>query len=160
MIELERWPAGSRLAIEAELTAELGFSRTVPREAIGRLETIGLVRVRHGQGMFVAPRSRWRRAPTPPAMEQPRATFAASAWHAHVPGSHPEIRALWNGLPRIVGIASVLAEVPAARSGAPGRPGDKTTPATFGGEVDAAPCRNKTQFCQVTVLGGPVAVNS
>ena len=53
MIEQERWTAGSRLATEAELIAELGVSRTVLREAIGRLETIGLVQVRHGQGMFV-----------------------------------------------------------------------------------------------------------
>jgi len=53
MIEQERWTAGSRLATEAELITELGVSRTVLREAIGRLETIGLVQVRHGQGMFV-----------------------------------------------------------------------------------------------------------
>lgn len=56
MIERERWAAGSRLATETELIAELGVSRTVLREAINRLEAMGLVEVRHGQGMFVGDR--------------------------------------------------------------------------------------------------------
>ena len=44
---------GDRLPTEPELTANLGVSRTVLREAIGRLETIGLLEVRRGLGMFV-----------------------------------------------------------------------------------------------------------
>ncbi len=53
MIEQEGWTAGSRLSTEAALVEQLDVSRTVVREAIRRLETIGLVQVRHGRGMFV-----------------------------------------------------------------------------------------------------------
>ena len=52
-VEQEKLKSGDRLPTEAELLEQLGVSRTVLREAIGRLETIGLVAVRHGQGMFV-----------------------------------------------------------------------------------------------------------
>jgi GntR family transcriptional repressor for pyruvate dehydrogenase complex len=52
-IEQTKLKSGDRLPTEAELLEQLGVSRTVLREAIGRLETIGLVTVRHGQGMFV-----------------------------------------------------------------------------------------------------------
>jgi DNA-binding FadR family transcriptional regulator len=56
IIEENGLSAGDRLPTEAQLIAELGVSRTVLREAIGRLETIGLIDVRHGQGMFVGAR--------------------------------------------------------------------------------------------------------
>ena len=52
-IERTKLKSGDRLPTEADLLEQLGVSRTVLREAIGRLETIGLVTVRHGQGMFV-----------------------------------------------------------------------------------------------------------
>ncbi|MFZ5833633.1 MAG: FadR/GntR family transcriptional regulator [Planctomycetota bacterium] len=53
-IETESLRPGARLPTEAELTSQLQVSRNVLREAIGRLETLGLVTVRRGQGMFVA----------------------------------------------------------------------------------------------------------
>lgn len=56
VIEDEGLSAGDRLPTETQLIAKLGVSRTVLREAVGRLETIGLVAVRHGQGMFVGDR--------------------------------------------------------------------------------------------------------
>jgi GntR family transcriptional repressor for pyruvate dehydrogenase complex len=52
-IESRKLNAGDRLPTETELFEELKVSRTVLREAVGRLETIGLVTVRRGQGMFV-----------------------------------------------------------------------------------------------------------
>jgi GntR family transcriptional repressor for pyruvate dehydrogenase complex len=52
-VEEKKLQSGDRLPTESELLKQLGVSRTVLREAIGRLETIGLVAVRHGQGMFV-----------------------------------------------------------------------------------------------------------
>lgn len=44
---------GSRLPTETELIKQLEVSRTVLREAIGRLEAMGLVTVRGSRGMFV-----------------------------------------------------------------------------------------------------------
>lgn len=53
IIEGGRLAAGERLPTEAELGRQLGVSRTVLREAVGRLESLGLVTVRRGRGMFV-----------------------------------------------------------------------------------------------------------
>jgi GntR family transcriptional repressor for pyruvate dehydrogenase complex len=53
-IESEGMQAGDRLPTEAELTAQLRVSRNVLREAVQRLDALGLVSVRRGQGMFVA----------------------------------------------------------------------------------------------------------
>src|SRR5262249_31986568 len=44
---------GDRLPTEAELIQQLEVSRTVLREAIGRLEAMGLIAVRGPRGMFV-----------------------------------------------------------------------------------------------------------
>jgi GntR family transcriptional regulator, transcriptional repressor for pyruvate dehydrogenase complex len=44
---------GDRLPTESELVKQLEVSRTVLREAVGRLETMGLVSVRGPRGMFV-----------------------------------------------------------------------------------------------------------
>lgn len=46
--------AGDRLPSEPELVEQLAVSRTVLREAISRLQTIGLLSVRRGRGTFVA----------------------------------------------------------------------------------------------------------
>lgn len=48
--------AGDRLPTEAELSSQLQVSRTVLREAIGRLEALGVLEVRRGRGMFVGER--------------------------------------------------------------------------------------------------------
>ncbi len=47
------WKAGDRLPSERQLSEELGMSRASIREAIRGLEAMGLVDVRHGQGVFV-----------------------------------------------------------------------------------------------------------
>lgn len=46
--------SGDRLPKENELVEKLGVSRTVLREALGRLEATGLVTIQRGRGMFVA----------------------------------------------------------------------------------------------------------
>jgi len=55
-IESKHLEAGDRLPTEPELATQLGVSRTVLREALGRLETIGLITVQRGRGMFVGDR--------------------------------------------------------------------------------------------------------
>lgn len=57
LIERERLQAGDRLPGEMELIRQLDVSRPVLREAIGRLESLGLVDVQRGRGTFVADRS-------------------------------------------------------------------------------------------------------
>lgn len=47
---------GSRLPTEPAIMAEFGFSRTVVREALSRLQAAGLVETRHGVGTFVLAR--------------------------------------------------------------------------------------------------------
>jgi GntR family transcriptional regulator, transcriptional repressor for pyruvate dehydrogenase complex len=56
LIEDSALSAGERLPTEAQLVQKLGVSRNALREAIRRLETVGLIWVRHGQGMFVGDR--------------------------------------------------------------------------------------------------------
>lgn len=48
-----RFPPGSRLPAERELTAILNTSRQTIREAIYHAELVGLIEVRHGSGSFV-----------------------------------------------------------------------------------------------------------
>ena len=51
--------AGERVPSERELSAEMGVSRSVVREALGRLASLGLVRSVHGSGTRVeAPNGR------------------------------------------------------------------------------------------------------
>jgi GntR family transcriptional repressor for pyruvate dehydrogenase complex len=47
------WKPGQRLPAERQLSHQLGMSRASLREAIRSLEAMGLVDVRHGQGVFV-----------------------------------------------------------------------------------------------------------
>jgi GntR family transcriptional regulator, transcriptional repressor for pyruvate dehydrogenase complex len=56
MIETGSLAAGDRLPSEPELVERLQVSRTVLREAISRLETIGLLNVRRGRGTYVGDR--------------------------------------------------------------------------------------------------------
>jgi DNA-binding FadR family transcriptional regulator len=53
VIEQGHLRAGDRLPTEAELGEQLGVSRTVVREAVRQLESLGLLSVRRGRGMFV-----------------------------------------------------------------------------------------------------------
>jgi len=52
-IEAGRWPSGSRIPGESELTSMLGVSRITVRHALANLETAGLLRREHGRGTFV-----------------------------------------------------------------------------------------------------------
>ncbi len=56
VIETKGLDPGDRLPTEAELVKSLEVSRPVLREAISQLESLGLVRVRRGLGMFVGDR--------------------------------------------------------------------------------------------------------
>ena len=49
-------PAGTRLPPERELTTQLGVGRSTVREALNGLAMMGVVEIRHGQGVFVADR--------------------------------------------------------------------------------------------------------
>ncbi len=49
-------PAGTRLPPERELTKRMGVGRSTVREALNGLEMMGVVEIRHGQGVFVAKR--------------------------------------------------------------------------------------------------------
>jgi GntR family transcriptional repressor for pyruvate dehydrogenase complex len=53
VIEQGHLQAGDRLPTEAELGEQLGVSRTVVREAVSQLESLGLLSVQRGRGMFV-----------------------------------------------------------------------------------------------------------
>jgi GntR family transcriptional repressor for pyruvate dehydrogenase complex len=53
LIEKGNFTAGDRLPTESDLIGRLRVSRSVLREAVSRLETMGLVSVQRGRGMFV-----------------------------------------------------------------------------------------------------------
>ena len=53
LIDLQRLQPGDRLMSERELAERLGVSRTSVRQALTALEVMGLVRVRHGGGVFL-----------------------------------------------------------------------------------------------------------
>ena len=46
-------PPGTRVPSERELTKELGVGRSTVREALNGLAVLGVVEIRHGQGVFV-----------------------------------------------------------------------------------------------------------
>nr|WP_277614257.1 FadR/GntR family transcriptional regulator [Kaistia nematophila] len=54
-----RYPEETHLPVEATISAELGVSRNVLREAIKLLSAKGLVRTDRGSGMTVLPRKEW-----------------------------------------------------------------------------------------------------
>src|SRR5688572_22588064 len=54
-------PPGSLLPNEVVLAAQFGVSRTVLREATRLLAAKGLVRVKHGSGVWVQPSDAWDR---------------------------------------------------------------------------------------------------
>ena len=54
-IRTSRLVAGNKLPTEAELTAQFGVSRTVVREAVSRLKSLGLVESHQGSGVYVMP---------------------------------------------------------------------------------------------------------
>ncbi len=56
LIDKENLQAGDRLPGEMELVRQLQVSRPVLREALGRLETLGLIQIQRGRGIFVADR--------------------------------------------------------------------------------------------------------
>lgn len=58
MIRSGDYTPGDRLPGERQLAQQLHVSRTSVREALGRLETVGLVECRHGLGTFVKDPSR------------------------------------------------------------------------------------------------------
>lgn len=58
MIRSGDYILGDRLPGERQLAQQLRVSRTSVREALGRLETVGLVECRHGLGTFVKDPSR------------------------------------------------------------------------------------------------------
>lgn len=60
LIDQGRFAPGDRLPGELELVGQLKVSRPVLREAISRLESVGLVTVRRGQGMYVGDRGSLR----------------------------------------------------------------------------------------------------
>lgn len=47
------WPPGSRLPTERELIEQFGISRSPLREALKALQAMGLLDIRHGEGIFV-----------------------------------------------------------------------------------------------------------
>lgn len=47
-------PPGTRVPSERELTRELGVGRSTVREALNGIAMLGIVEIRHGQGVFVA----------------------------------------------------------------------------------------------------------
>jgi len=49
-----RLSGGDKLPSESELARSLGVSRNVVRQAVSSLETLGIVRVAHGRGIYVA----------------------------------------------------------------------------------------------------------
>lgn len=53
-IEAGRLAAGAKLPAEARLVEQFGVSRTVVREAVSRLKSLGLVDSRQGSGVFVS----------------------------------------------------------------------------------------------------------
>ena len=50
---IRKLPPGTKVPSERELTKELGVGRSTVREALNGLAMLGVVEIRHGQGVFV-----------------------------------------------------------------------------------------------------------
>lgn len=59
-IESGQFTRGQRLPSERDLASELGISRTVLRESLSSLESLGYLEARLGQGRFVADPNGWQ----------------------------------------------------------------------------------------------------
>lgn len=57
MISNDKWKAGDKLPTEAELCEALNIGRSTLREALKSLAFVGMVRMRPGEGTYVADRS-------------------------------------------------------------------------------------------------------
>jgi DNA-binding FadR family transcriptional regulator len=55
----KRFPAGSTIPSEPQLVAAFGVSKTVARETVQTLESVGLVRVQHGRRTVVVDEQEW-----------------------------------------------------------------------------------------------------
>jgi DNA-binding FadR family transcriptional regulator len=62
-------PPGTRVPSERELTKDLGVGRSTVREALNGLAMLGIVEIRHGQGVFVTG--------DPPQISEPSAIASA-----------------------------------------------------------------------------------
>src|SRR3954463_2016444 len=57
-------PAGTKVPSVRELTKELGVGRSTVREALNGLAMLGIVEIRHGQGVFVTEAAPAEREPS------------------------------------------------------------------------------------------------
>jgi GntR family transcriptional regulator, transcriptional repressor for pyruvate dehydrogenase complex len=53
LVAIRALPPGTKVPSERELTKELGVGRSTVREALNGLAMLGVVEIRHGQGVFV-----------------------------------------------------------------------------------------------------------
>lgn len=53
LVAVRELPPGTKVPSERELTKELGVGRSTVREALNGLAMLGVVEIRHGQGVFV-----------------------------------------------------------------------------------------------------------
>ena len=53
MAAIRELPPGTKVPSERELTKDLGVGRSTVREALNGLAMLGVVEIRHGQGVFV-----------------------------------------------------------------------------------------------------------
>lgn len=67
-IESGEWPAGHRLPTEQQMSHDHGVSRTVVREAVSRLKSMGRLSSRQGSGIYVCERPQARALAFDPAV--------------------------------------------------------------------------------------------
>ncbi|GAB3450738.1 FadR/GntR family transcriptional regulator [Insolitispirillum peregrinum] len=98
MIQSGEFPPGSALPAQRELAERLGVSRASLREALIALETLGMVRVQAGKGVFVLD-----------GPEDPRA-IPAAALHGGTAGAAYQFRLAIE--PFVAGLAAQYASAP------------------------------------------------
>jgi GntR family transcriptional repressor for pyruvate dehydrogenase complex len=69
LVAVRELPPGTKVPSERELTKELGVGRSTVREALNGLAMLGVVEIRHGQGVFVTG--------DPPQINEPSAIASA-----------------------------------------------------------------------------------